>query len=105
MSLFHYLKFSHALTIAATEEDEDDYIPMNGTTTYKDDLVSTFLPQNATSEPKGWILPKEKEEPEEWPLVVGGMFVLAAIAFFGATAFQNYRKRKDYEKIPVSLTV
>ena len=87
---------------ATTEATEDDYISMNGTSSsMTDDFVSTF---NATYEPK-WTFPKEKKQPEEWPIVVGGMFVLASIAFFGVTAFQNYRKRRDYEKIPVSLTV
>ncbi len=90
---------------ATTEASEDDYIPMNGTgVSITDDLVSTYSPQNATYEPK-WIFPKEKKQSDEWPIVVGGMFVLASIVFFGATAFQNYRKRRDYEKIPVSLTV
>ena len=95
-----------ALEAEDDEDDEDDYIPQNATSTstQSDDFVSTFNPMDSTSSPK--ILHfTEHEQPEKWPEFVGGLFIVAGLAFFAATAIKNYRKRKDYEKIPTSLTV
>ena len=51
------------------------------------------------------VFPKEKDQPEHWPEIVGGIFVVAAIGFLGVTAFQNYQRRKDYQEVPVASTV
>ena len=46
------------------------------------------------------VFPKEKDQPEQWPEIVGGIFVVAAIGFMGLTAFQNYQRRKHYQEVP-----
>jgi hypothetical protein len=61
--------------------------------------------QYKASSRAGKLFPKEKDEiPTLWPVVAGGIFVLAAIGLFVTTAYKNYMKRKDYQPVPTTTT-
>ena len=52
------------------------------------------------------VFSKGKDQSEQWPEMIGGIFAGAAICYFCVTAFQNYKRRKDYQQVPVdSLTI
>jgi hypothetical protein len=51
------------------------------------------------------LFPKEKDEPDMWPAIVAGIFVVSAVVLCATTAYKNYRKRKHYQQIPTSLDV
>jgi hypothetical protein len=51
------------------------------------------------------VFPTEKDQPEQWPFIVCGIFIFVAIGFFGVTAFKNHKKRRDYQEVPISLNV
>eukprot|EP00537_Pseudo-nitzschia_pungens_P007537 CAMPEP_0172357322 /NCGR_PEP_ID=MMETSP1060-20121228/1716_1 /TAXON_ID=37318 /ORGANISM="Pseudo-nitzschia pungens, Strain cf. cingulata" /LENGTH=307 /DNA_ID=CAMNT_0013077961 /DNA_START=46 /DNA_END=969 /DNA_ORIENTATION=- len=73
---------------------------------YDDDSLNyTVGNETAHSNNKPLAIPKEKAQPEEWPEVVAGVFVLGALVMMCATFVTNYRKRKNYESIPTTLTV
>ena len=83
----------------------DQYTKPSDINIYDDDSDSTLTANNFTFTVKHQVFPKEKSQPKQWPEIVVGIFVVAAVAFFGATAFKNRQKRKGYLEIPMSLNV
>lgn len=75
---------------------EDDYVASSDIAFFGDDFQSTTSP---------FVFPKEKDQPDYWPEMVGGTFVVIAICVFGSTAYKNYQKRKDYTELPTKMTV
>jgi hypothetical protein len=69
-----------------------------------DDILQ-FLDDDAYKKNSTRLFPEEKEEPAMWPVIVAGIFVATAVVLCAATAYKNYRKRKNYQEIPTSLTV
>jgi hypothetical protein len=72
---------------------------------YCDDSLSVPIAKNTTSSKTPLVFPREKDQPKEWPEIVGGLFIVAAIGFFWMTAFKNYRKRKDYQQLPITMNL
>jgi hypothetical protein len=63
--------------------------------------VTPMALQKNLSTTKTPFLPWEKEQPADWPKVVGVIFLCAAVLLIAATVVRNIRnnKRKNYEEI------
>ena len=92
VSIVQYVDVEEDHFTSSTNDDDVDGYEFS--VSNKNDVMSIKL-----------AFPKEKDQPEQWPEIAGGIFVVIAIGFFGVTAFKNYQKRKDYQEVPVSLTV
>ena len=64
-------------------------------------ITSTALQKNLSTT-KTPFLPSEHSQPEEWPKIVGGIFLAFTVSLIIATIIRKVResnKRKDYEEI------
>jgi hypothetical protein len=99
----HRHHHKHA-TSANNTEDEKDYDTDDGTvptisewTFNTSDDTYNVEKANSTS-----LLPPEPEQPEQWPYILTGVFLSAALvlcALTGIRNWQNYRKRQQYQEV------
>ncbi|VEU34003.1 unnamed protein product [Pseudo-nitzschia multistriata] len=85
--------------------DDDLYALASPTADNGDDNFASVIFSTSNNSTKPLVLPKEKEQPKQWPEIVGGIFVAGGISFFLATYCKNYQKRRQYDQVPASLTV
>jgi hypothetical protein len=84
------------------KDDDDDSIASPQT------LNSTngTKPSSSSSSSSYLYVPKEKDQPDSWPEIVGCIFVLVAIGLCSITVYNSNQKRRVYQEIPsVSYTV
>jgi hypothetical protein len=91
------------MTCNVDDEDKDDD---DDSITLPQKLNSTTGTKPSSSSSSYLYVPKEKDQPDSWPEIVGCIFVLVAIGLCSITVYNSNQKRRSYQEIPsLSLTV
>ena len=83
-----------------SDADETDATKPPAINPVVDDITKLFDDDVVAGNSTAALLPAEKEEPESWPVIVTGIFLLSAITLIGATCYKMYRKRSTYTEVP-----
>jgi hypothetical protein len=99
------------VTHAATATDDDAVTASSSHTTGGESSTpgnSKPLAHHVYSSTSGknstLILP-EGDQPEHWPEILFGIFVVATIVLCGVAVKRSCSKRRDYEQVPTTLIV